>query len=396
MQLKKSRKNKKKTKTSRKNNKYIGGSGRSTSSKSKYTEQKKEIRRLSDSSNPNDWKKAASEQSILWYNQARDRPGMTVRDKGTGYYNLMDVDGISEKGANVMSYNIIISASDVYPLVIKSLKTKHAEPEVKGGIITSTLEIPDPGLNGKKEDKEKYAFIMWWKDKNGKTGTSLDQTEKQMSGQPKYQKNEINEYVLRNPIYFLRRGFDDDYDKFLKLKHDSKEKKEVMDFYLKNRNKNLSARKRPVLPERLPGVFDFGKKPTPHDMERETAKAASTRMERQELMSKPAPPPNTPYSARASVSVPAPGSNITARGASSRDMAGWNKIDNKDVGVRITSKGKVMIAKKGAKNDQEAQSQYVDTVPSGFVDKLNTKVNSFEWYGAIWKLNKVTNLYEKQ
>ena len=55
-----------------------------------------------------------------------------------------------------------------------------------------------------------------------------------------------------------------------------------------------------------------------------------------------------------------------------------------------------MIAKKGAKNDQEAQSQYVDTVPSGFVDKLNTKVNSFEWYGAIWKLNKVTNLYEKQ
>ena len=392
MQLKKSRKNQIKTKTSRKNNKYIGGSGKSHKSK-KYTEKKKEIRRLYDSSNPNDWKEAAAQQSMLWHTQARDRPGMTVRDKGTGYYNLLDVDGISEKAAkiHIMTYDKLISASDVYPLVIKSLKTKYAEPEVKGGIITSTLEIPDPGSNGKKEDKEKYAFIMWWKDKNNKTGTSLDQTEKQMTGQPRYQKNEINEYVLRNPIYFLRRGFDDDYDKFLKLKDDSKEKKEVMDFYLKNRNKNLSATKRPVLPERLPGVFDFGKKPTFHDIERETAKAASNRME--QLMSKPAPPPKTPSS---SAPPPPPPSNITARGASSRDTAGWNKIDNKNIGVRITTKGKVMIAKKGAKNDLEAQSQYIDDVPPGFVDKLTTKENSFEWYGATWKLNKVTHLYEKQ
>lgn len=388
MQLKKSRKNQIKSNISRKNNKYIGGSGKSDQSK-KYTEKKKQIRRLSDSSNPDDWKKAASEQSILWYNQARDRPGMTVRDKGTGYYNLMDVDGISEKAANVMTYNKLISASDVKPHVYNALKTKYAEPKVEGGIITSTLEIPDPGSNGNKEDKEKYAFIMWWKDKNGKTGTSLDQTAKQMNGQMRYQKNEINEYVLRNPIYFLRKGFDDEYEKFLKLKDDSKEKKEVMDFYQKNRKKKSSA-KRPV-PERLDVFTSFNKKPTFHDIEREAAKAASNRME--QLMSKPAPPPKTPSS---SAPPPPPPSNITARGASSRDTAGWNKIDNKNIGVRITSSGKVMIAKKGAKNKQEAQSQYVYDVPPGFVDKLKTKENSFEWYGSTWKLNNETKLYEKQ
>ena len=311
---------------------------------------------------------------------------MTVRDKGTGYYNLLDVDAISEKAANVMTYNKLISASDVKPHVYNALKTKYAEPKVEKGIITSTLEIPDPGSNGNKEDKEKYAFIMWWKDKNGKTGKSLDQTLKQMNGQMIYQKNEINEYVLRNPKYFLRKGFDDDYEKFLKLKDDSKEKKEVMDFYQKNRKKKSSA-KRPV-PERL-DVFRFNKKPTFHDIEREAAKAASNRME--QLMSKPAP--KTPSS---SAPPPPPASNITARGASSRDTAGWNKIDNKNIGVRITSKGKVMIAKKGAKNMEEAQSQYVDDVPPGFVDKLKTKENSFEWYGATWKLNKNTKLYEKQ
>lgn len=382
MQLKKSRKNQIKSNISRKNNKYIGGSGKSDQSK-KYTEKKKKIRRLSDSSNPDDWKKAESEQSILWYNQARDRPGMTVRDKGTGYYNLMDVDGISEKAANVMTYNKLISASDVKPHVYNALKTKYAEPEVKGGIITSTLEIPDPGSNGNKEDKEKHAFIMWWKDKNGKTGTSLDQTAKQMNGEMRYQKNEINEYVLRNPIYFLRKGFDDEYEKFLKLKDDSKEKKEVMDFYQKNRKKKSSA-KRPV-PERLPGDFNFNKKQTLPGIERE---AASNRME--QLMSKPAP--KTPSS---SAPPPPPPSNITARGASSRDTADWNKIDHKNIGVRLTSKGKVMIAKKGANNIEEAQSQHVDDVPPGFVDKLKTKENSFLWYGATWKLNKKTKLYVK-
>tara|TARA_Y100000389_G_C17430288_1_gene502150 strand:- start:911 stop:1867 length:957 start_codon:yes stop_codon:yes gene_type:complete len=318
---------------------------------------------------------------------------MTVRDRGTNWYNLLSPEGedvkISEEEANVMSYKKIISASDVYPLVIKSLKTKYAEPEVNGGIITSTLEIPDPGSNGKKEDKEKYAFIMWWKDKNGKTGTSLDETAKQMNGKMRYQKNEINEYVLRNPIYFLRKGFDDEYEKFLKLKDDSKEKKEVMDFYQKNHKKKSSA-KRPV-PERLDVFTSFNKKPTFHDIEREAAKAASNRME--QLMSKPAPPPKTPSS---SAPPPPPPSNITARGASSRDTAGWNKIDNKNIGVRITTSGKVMIARKGATNMEEAQVQHVYNVPSGFVDKLKTKENSFEWYGATWKLNKDTKLYEKQ
>lgn len=386
MQLKKSRKNQIKSNISRKNNKYIGGSGKSAQSK-KYTEKKKEIRRLSDSSNPNDWKKAASEQSILWHNQARDRKGMTVRDNGTGYYNLMDVDGISEKAANVMTYEKLISTDKNKSIVYNALKTKHAKPKVKGGIITSTLEIPDPGSNGNKEDKEKYAFIMWWKDKNNLIGTSLDETEKEMNGQPKYKKKEIDEHVLRNPIYFLRKGFDDDYEKFLKLKDDSKEKKEVMDFYQKNRKKKSSA-KRPV-PERLEDVFRFNKKPTFHDIKREAAKAASNRME--QLMSKPAP--KTPSS---SAPPPPPPSNITARGASSRDTAGWNKIDNKNIGVRITSSGKVMIAKRGATNKEEAQSQYVDDVPPGFVDKLKTKENSFEWYGSTWKLNKMTKLYEKQ
>ena len=138
-------------------------------------------------------------------------------------------------------------------------------------------------------------------------------------------------------------------------------------------------------------VFQFNKKPTFHDIEREAAKAASNRME--QLMSKPAPPPKTPSS---SAPPPPPPSNITARGASSRDTAGWNKIDNKNIGVRITTSGKVMIARKGATNMEEAQVQHVYNVPSGFVDKLKKKENSFEWYGATWKLNKDTKLYEKQ
>lgn len=386
MQLKKSRKNQTKTNISRKNNKYIGGSGKSTSSKRKYQAEEKNIKRLSDSNNPKDWKTAASKQAELWHDQARDSVKLW-RDKGTLPYHPMDADSISEKAVNVMTYEKLISTDKNKPIVYNALKTKHAEPKVKGGIITSTLEIPDPGSNGNKEDKEKYAFIMWWKDKNNLIGTSLDETEKEMNGQPKYQTKEIDECVLRNPIYFLRRGFDVDYEKFLKLKDDSKEKKEVMDFYQKNSKKKSSA-KRPV-PERL-DVFRFNKKPTFHDIEREAAKAASNRME--QLMSKPAPPPKTPSS---SAPPPRPPSNITARGASSRDTADWNKIDNKDVGVRITSKGKVIIAKKGAKNQVDSQVQYV-VAPSGFVDKLKTKENSFLWYGATWKLNKETKLYEKQ
>ena len=410
-------KSKKISKMSRKSKKHIKGSGpgkeltwkswtwkswRSTFPKTnppvyldpheinkRFTEIERDIREKSDSTNPEDWRKAASKQAELWYAMVRDQSKMTVRDKNTGYYNVMDLERISEKDANVMSYKKLIEKEEIKPSVVKALKTKHAEPMVQGGIIRSTLEMSDPGPKGEKEDKEKYAFIMWWKDKNNLTGTSLDQTEKGMNGREKYMKNEIDHYILRNPIYFLRKGFDGAYDKFLELENDSEEKKDVMEFYERKKSSKSSAPTQSV-PKRLPGVFKFPENKK-HDSSLGVSIAASDRMEQmmtRGVSSKPAPPLTT--TGVSSQPAPPP----MTRGAPSKPAEHWDVIDKDTVGIRLTRAGHVMISNKGATTKEAANARYVTNTPQEFINNLRYK-EKFEWAKSNWELNKETGLYFK-
>jgi len=410
-----SRKSKKISKMSRKSKKHIKGSGpgkeltwtwkswTSTFPKTKppvyldpdeinerFTAIERDIRKKSDSNDPNDWVSAASKQVDLWYALVRDQSKLTVKDRGTEYYNVMDLGGIGEKYANVMSYKKLIEKEEIKPYVMKALKTKHAEPMVRGGIIRSTLEMSDPGPKGEKEDKEKYAFIMWWKNKNNLIGTSLDQTQKKESnGQERYMKNEIDHYILRNPIYFLRKGFDDEYDKFLELEDNSEEKNKVMDFYENNKPSKSSAPTQSV-PKRLPGVFNFPENKK-HDSSLEVSRAASNRMEQmmtRGVSSKPAPPPMT----RGVSSQPAP--PPMTRGAPSKPAEHWDVIDKDTVCIRLTSAGHVMISNKGATTEEAANARYVTNTPQEFITNLRDK-EKFEWDKSNWELNKKTRLYFK-
>lgn len=407
----------------RKTRKMLGGSGRGTgrgrgrgrgssskSSKNKSTkpmtfmdadvtgELKNRIRRLTneskslglESKNPKDWEMSRSKAAEARYwkkygsMEIQKDYGRGTGRAGTMYYNPMDFGEATAD--DILTDQMIVDSvkSDVQ----KILRTTHSAPIVKdGGIVVSNLETPYPGVNASKEDKEAYAFKRWWMKKEphevyfGKDYIRtdeghgpLDTTIKGFTGQVEYKTLEINDDVFHVPTYINRKGFDEAFEKFKKLSDSNERKKEIIKFADDEQKKKSNL---PPPPRPMVATSSRSIPPPPpvfRDIEREAEKMSSDmlqkRLDKIEEIRKKEKEEKESKKRAASSSSSAP------KPKAPKKTYNWNDIkDNKNMAMRLTTKGNVMAFPDNISDLDEIQKQtfIVEGVPKTFVENMQKK-----------------------